>query len=384
MNTALQLAVTNGHLANAKLLVESDPSNTHVRNGKVVIVKMICTTCRAPFLYGLQATTALHAAIIKLPQDKKNDRDVVKVLIDAAKRSSCSEDAPYNSFEALFNRTDVDLAMRRDHLDMIELILVEDPAYQHGHASKNINLKPLIYVATEHGYKDMVKLTHECGNTLGHGGQTALKAAFIARDEESIFGILGDDQHLVTYADSSRGWTPLHYAAYYAFDSALDVIVQAQTDVGYQFVSREKRTPLYIAAENGHISTVIRLMQLWPLLCVDVDHECRDILYFAVIAGNKDMILCIMMTHCPEKHIDKILNEKDINDNTPLHLVIGEGCFAPELIKHKKVDNSYCTHNNITFTVGFTMTGGYHQSGEANQGVEQARGYPHSDLVIMI
>lgn len=68
MNTGLQLAVTNGHLANGKLLVESDPSHTHLQNGKVVIVKMICTTCKAPFLYGIQGTTALHAAIINLPQ----------------------------------------------------------------------------------------------------------------------------------------------------------------------------------------------------------------------------------------------------------------------------------------------------------------------------
>lgn len=68
MNTALHLAVTNGHLAIAKLLVESDPIDTHVRNVDLAIVKMICTTCKAPFLYGIQGTTALHAAIMKLPQ----------------------------------------------------------------------------------------------------------------------------------------------------------------------------------------------------------------------------------------------------------------------------------------------------------------------------
>lgn len=164
---------------------------------------------------------------------------------------------------------------------------------------------------------------------------------------ESVFRLLRDDKRLVIYADSSRGWTPLQYAAYYAFDSVLDVIVQAQRDVGYQFVSREKRTPLYVAAESGHISTVIRLMQLLPLTCADVDHEGRNILHFAVIQGNKDMIRCILK-HCPEKYIDKILNEKDINGDTPLHLVIREGCFVLELIKHKKVDR--IARNNYDWT----------------------------------
>lgn len=77
MNTALHLAVTNGHMAIAMLLVEADPSDNHVPNGNGDtpvylaaklgynhLVKMICTTCTAPSL----ATTALHAAIMKLPQ----------------------------------------------------------------------------------------------------------------------------------------------------------------------------------------------------------------------------------------------------------------------------------------------------------------------------
>lgn len=81
MNTALHLAVTNVHLAIAKLLVEADPSDRHFQNGNGdtpvylapklgynVIVKMICSTCKAPSLDGPQGTTALHAAIMKLPQ----------------------------------------------------------------------------------------------------------------------------------------------------------------------------------------------------------------------------------------------------------------------------------------------------------------------------
>lgn len=122
--------------------------------------------------------------------DEKKDRDVIKILIDAAKRYSRSEDAPYNSSEVLFNRTDnyrtvIDLAMRVNHLDVVELILVEDPAYQHGRTSKNINLKPLIYVAAEHYYKNMLKLLSE-RNSLGHRGQTALKSAIPERDEGTL------------------------------------------------------------------------------------------------------------------------------------------------------------------------------------------------------
>lgn len=81
MNTALHLAVSNGDMAIAKLLIEADPGDTHIQNTKGEtpiylaaklgynhMVKMICETCTAPGLAGPHGTTALHAAILMLTE----------------------------------------------------------------------------------------------------------------------------------------------------------------------------------------------------------------------------------------------------------------------------------------------------------------------------
>lgn len=49
------------------------------------------------------------------------------------------------------------------------------------------------------------------------------------------------------------------------------------------------------------------------------------------------MIRCILK-HCPKEYIEEILNYKDVAGDTTLHLLIREGCFVLELIKHNKVD----------------------------------------------
>lgn len=106
-------------------------------------------------------------------------------------------------------------------------------------------------------------------------------------------------------------------------------------------------TPLFVAVSEGYISTVELLMKLLPDSCVAVNHKHQNILHIAVIQNNKDMIRCIL-EYCPKSCIDQILNGKDGNGNTPLHLLISQGCFVPELITHKGVDKMI--ENKVNWT----------------------------------
>ncbi|KAK1355511.1 hypothetical protein POM88_048767 [Heracleum sosnowskyi] len=127
------------------------------------------------------------------------DINVVEVLIDAAKSSSLQNASNY-SFEVLFirkdkDRTALELAVRRNHLDLVPLMCGELPPFLHSvrgspeRAARNINLKDLIYLAAELGYKEMVKVlnkNYETGNRHGHKDQIAIKAAVIAGDKGTI------------------------------------------------------------------------------------------------------------------------------------------------------------------------------------------------------
>lgn len=164
---------------------------------------------------------------------------------------------------------------------------------------------------------------------------------------ECVRLILERAPHLVTY-DDNDGWTALHYAAHHKFDSVLEGIIEKQNFVGYQSVYGDKvQTPLCVAAKEGHISTVIKLMDLLQSSCSDTNHLGENILHIAACRKDKEMVQCILK-YCPKECTHKILNDKDVHGNTPLHLLIREGCFVPELINHKGADQSARNNQNWT------------------------------------
>lgn len=119
-------------------------------------------------------------------------------LINAAKRWSNSEDSPQNMFEyVLFNRPDKNgktvlyLAMQESYVEVVELILVEDPDYRQP-GSKSNGLQSLIYKAAKYGDNDIVKLlskAYEAGISPRHSGLMALCLAIQDRDKgkQSVF-----------------------------------------------------------------------------------------------------------------------------------------------------------------------------------------------------
>lgn len=173
-----------------------------------------------------------------------------------------------------------------------------------------------------------------------------------------------DNKHFLNFVDS-EGWTPLHHAAYHEFDSILSVMIEAQEKVGYQFVYGERvATPFHVAARCGYTSTVIRLLQLWPTstspspsTTVDengqnimqvrpaapspaapspyttVDENGRNILHLAAVQNKKEMVNAILR-YCPPKQKELLLSKRDIDGNTPLHLLVAKGCFIEDLIKY--------------------------------------------------
>ncbi|XP_063940083.1 uncharacterized protein LOC108201184 [Daucus carota subsp. sativus] len=370
-NTALHLAVLNNDVATVKLLVEADPNYSHVQNnegrtpiyiaaenGFKNVVKEICKTCTALSFYGpAGCTTALHALIQNLKQGKEEDREVLMITLQAAKRWSSAEEALDADFKTLFQRSDelgrtpLELAMSHNHVDAVELILLEDPAYQDGRGSRNQGLLGLICQAIENKYKEkIVELlceTFETGIDPNLKGVLGLIIAIQRRDAGPILKLLEGEgnKDFLNFVDS-EGWTPLHHAAFHEFDSILNVMMEAQEKVGYQVVCKEGvATPFHVAARCGHTSTVIRLLQLWPnekgqnimqaapSPYTAVDENGQNILHLAALKNKKEMVNGILRC-CPPKQKDHLLFKKDGEGNTPLHLLVSEGCFIQDLINY--------------------------------------------------
>lgn len=284
------------------------------------------------------------------------DVDLVMQLLRARDKT---KEMPYSGYETLFEMIDknydtlISLSVRENLPRVIDQILDEDPAYKNGRVRKSNDLKSLISVAARKGYADMVKvltISYQARKDIGHAGQTTLHAAIIKRDDESLFRHLKNDENLVSKTDSEY-WTPLHYAAYYEFDSVLEALSIGHKAEDYQSPNEARwvPTPLYLAAKEGHTSTLKKLMELLPasLFVVADSLTHQNILHLAVLGSNKEMILHIL-DNCGEGHIDKILNQQDIHGDTPLHLLIRDGCFVPELIKHKRIDRMVKNKQNWT------------------------------------
>lgn len=139
------------------------------------------------------------------------------------------------------------------------------------------------------------------------------------------------------------GFTPFHYAAHYKFNLALEMMAES-----YEPYFRSVPTPLWLATKEGHTSTVITLMKLLPDSCVQVNAEDhRNILHFAAFNSDEEMVKSIL-NNCPEQYFDQLLNAKDVNWDTPLHLLIDQGCFVEELIKHERIDKM--ARNKLNYT----------------------------------
>ncbi|KAL1826608.1 hypothetical protein ACET3Z_005020 [Daucus carota] len=380
-NTTLHLAVLSGYVAIVKLLVEADPNDSHVQNnegktpifiavenGYKDIIKEMCTNCTALSLDGPHGrTTALHALIKNIGQVTKGANNMIKMMIEAAKGWSSAEDPSLLKFKEIFSRTDesrstvLQLAMERNYVDVVKLILQEDPAYQPVPEIKRHGIMRLIYKAVDEKYsKDILEFlseAYEAGIDSDHKGVLALILDIKRRDEDSVLGHLRDAKSRVTFKEDN-GWTPLHYAVYHEFDSILGAIIEAQEDIGQQFVYENLvPTPFHVAVIHGYTSTVTRLLQSWPDPSSEVsadnspytvvDVNGRNTLHLAAAANNKEMVLDILK-YCPKEYKDQILKQQDDNGDTPLHLLISCGCFIPELIKYEVPDTKVKNKNGWT------------------------------------
>ncbi|XP_074358667.1 uncharacterized protein LOC141697977 [Apium graveolens] len=392
LDSALHAAVMYGNLDIVKLLVEVDPTDKHSRNyngktpvylaaenGYFDIVKAICKTCKAPSLDGPGGSTALHAAISNIHKATEEDKDVTRLLIDAAKRWRGTEEAKKQYIEAFFNGTDEDglslleLAVGKNDLGVVKVLLQNDPAY--GRGNKKNGLMRSIYISVDNGYSDIVNLLSEAyeagkvrvqkGKTKGlmnffskytetgeagvYKGVVSLILAIRKRDKDDIRRRLKEAPRLLNFVED-EGWTPLHYVIYHKFDLILDVFIEAQREIKHPFEYEYKSTPFHVAAESGYTPMMIRLMQLWPsssCAYTAVNKIDRNILHIAAAEDNKEMIQGIL-NNCPQIYMEEIIKQQDANKDTFLHLLFLDGCFIPEVIKHEGLVRM--TKNNDNWT----------------------------------
>ncbi|KAL8158069.1 hypothetical protein AgCh_002687 [Apium graveolens] len=400
-NTALHYAVCEDDVATVELLVNADRNDRHIQNqqgetpmyaaverGHYDIVKLICKICTAPSLDGPQGTTALHLAIRKFHQGT-TDKDIVMVLMDSAKRSSLSADRRDNYYRGLFIRTDnqnetiISLAVMTNNLDLVKLILKESPEYEDPYSIKYSDLKSVISTASREGYKDIFEILcekYEAGDD-DHSCYVLLTEAIKEGKKELVHDLFEYDKHLAAFEDPTS-WTALHYAAFNKFDEIIEAI------------DEDSNTPLHLLAAKGFFVPEL------------IKHNSVD-----MMARNKqgqtpsDMLYSQEEVEADQAKIKKLLDDApatrqfwriyvrgrwstpDNPGDTTKRLLkdLKFGAYMTDIVEEelqqwKEKIKPYRERTTtqiivtalittVTFTVGFTMPGGYHQSGEPEEGL---------------
>ncbi|KAM3345488.1 hypothetical protein P3S68_025197 [Capsicum galapagoense] len=321
MDPTLYKAAMRGNIGDANFLL-ADHLKRDEENGYQVTPKGN-TVLRVAALYGhsnfvaevLKITPALLCS-----QNKKNETalhiavneghaEVVRVLL------ACVED--HNTKEKLTRMTDASgdtalhKAVRSQHLDVVKLLVKEDSEFEF--PPNHVQETPL-YLAAESGFHDaLINILESCKKptyAAGPSNRTPLQAAVIQKHK---------DHYVYLPAGCENDWT----------------------------------TAIHIAASEGDVNMIIELLNHFPDCRDTLNSNNQNALHVAVLK-NQDKVVRVLLG---SDKCDSLVDERDIDGNTPLHLLAAPGNHMCELINHPRAKKmSFNKENQTPLDIALSCT----------------------------
>ncbi|KAK7324069.1 hypothetical protein VNO77_27588 [Canavalia gladiata] len=177
-------------------------------------------------------------------------------------------------------------------------------------------------------------------------GKSPLIVAILKQDQDILQIILTKKKEWIHLKDS-EGWTALHYAASIGYLNGVEDLLKNCISCNmerdnYGFF------PLHLASAGGHAEVVKKLLEHCPDPREILDNYGRNIVHIAAENGKLNVIRYILLH--PNHGFVKMINDKDANGNTPLHLatLYCHPKIVYALTWDKRVDLSLVNKNNQT------------------------------------
>ncbi|KAL5849028.1 hypothetical protein ACOSQ4_007041 [Xanthoceras sorbifolium] len=263
-----------------------------------------------------QGDTPLHVAA------KFERVDVVEVIIKHAKAQYAELESGIGVARHMLRLTNnkgntaLHEAARKEAVSVVRILVKEDPDFSY--SANNSGETPL-YIAAETGFsRGVFELLKTCSSATHEGpnGKTALHAA-VRRNYRGLTRNIIQRKRSLTKQIDDNGWTPLHCAAYYGRFQVTCILLESDKSVAYIGDKYRMMTPLHLAASQGHIDIMKEIILFCPD-CYDlVDDRGWNVLHFAM-ATSSQKDLCSLLEN---PFIQKLLHEKDVKGNYPLHVL---------------------------------------------------------------
>ncbi|KAG5554507.1 hypothetical protein RHGRI_012151 [Rhododendron griersonianum] len=390
--TPLHTAAREGHAEIVKAMIaRAKRLEEELESGLVGAVKEMLRATN------LDGDTALHMAARNCHLEGEKYLKVFKLLNEELERG-WSEEAtkrmimrrtklPLKEVEGIMRdrEEEVDEIMRDTYLEVVKLLSEEDAEFQH--PPNNFQETPL-YLAAERGIMgvaivDTLVETYKSLLTYsGPGGRTALHAAALHDSTgQSTKKLLEWKKDLINQADE-YGWIPLRYATcngnkegvkeLLAMDGSQAYITTTNkgdqdtaTSNGNENGVRELLVmdesgayitttnkddldkALHIAAAYGHEHVIEELLHIAPDCWEMVNNKGQNVLHIAVDM-NRDSVIDFILD---QSWVGQLINQKDNEGNTPLHLLIASDCnggYRGRLWTHQKADHHAFNGKNMT------------------------------------
>ncbi|XP_042485352.1 protein ACCELERATED CELL DEATH 6-like isoform X2 [Macadamia integrifolia] len=268
--------------------------------------------------------TALHIAA------RHNNAEVVKYLLDWAKETDEAENGCKRYEMAKLKNRDGNTALHeavlRRHREVIEVLMEshkflifmknnrrESPLYLAAERGLHVVLEKMLKVALEE--ENFNKKKKDLRIFDGPDGRTPLHAA-VAKKHTLCINILLDKKKEIRRIDAN-GRNPLHYAASLGHSEEACCLLQKDTSIAHQ-KDNEGLCPIHIAVNKGYLGIIQAVLKYCPEVIETLNNDDQNVVHLAAKSGRKNLVS--YMIYQKSNMFDKLLNAKDINGNTPLHL----------------------------------------------------------------
>ncbi|CAL4908338.1 unnamed protein product [Urochloa decumbens] len=216
-------------------------------------------------------------------------------------------------------------AVRNGHVRVMEKLMARDRAL--AEVVDGNGVSPL-YLAVASNQADMVGIlirespdgVKSTASFSGPDGQTALHAAIYVNRE--IGESLQHWEQTLARKVDSYGRTALHYSTLLAQKLEPVELLLGNNNSALAYIQdNEGLFPIHIAAIMGNINVVRKFIEICSDYDELLDNKCRNILHCAVEHGR----LMLVRHTCGNPKFLRMMNARDGEGNTPLHLSVKHG-----------------------------------------------------------